>query len=103
MHRCTHTSITASFLFVLAAFLLGGFSALCAEMTTGMPIKLKLLETIRSGSSRRGDLIRFAVVDNVLTDDGKILIPKGAKAFGTVTNSRRAGMFGKRGITGFQR
>jgi hypothetical protein len=46
-------------------------------------------------------MIRFAVVDDVKTSDGRILIPDGTKAFGTVTNSRSSGLLGRRGALDF--
>jgi hypothetical protein len=92
---------TLAILLLSAGFTLINASVSSAEVTTGMALKLKFLESIRSGRSKRGDMIRFAVVDDVKTSDGRILIPDGTKAFGTVTNSRSSGLLGRRGALDF--
>jgi hypothetical protein len=48
------------------------------------PVKLKLTRTISSADAHPDDHIEFTVLDDVIVN-GVLLIPRGAKAFGTVT------------------
>jgi hypothetical protein len=48
------------------------------------PVRLKLTRTISSADAHPDDHIEFTVLDDVIVN-GTLLIPRGAKAFGTVT------------------
>src|SRR5438309_10898892 len=61
------------------------------------PIRMKLMQTISSGTNHTGDHISFEVLDDVKVN-GVIAIAHGANALGTVTDAepkRRLGRAGK--------
>lgn len=67
----------------------------------GTPVKLVLAETISSASQHKGNLVLFAVAEDVKLGD-VIVIPKGANAWGTITamkSKRRLGRGGKLEVT----
>lgn len=57
----------------------------------GTPIELILLETLNSGGSQVGESVEMGVLRDVLVD-GKVVIPMGAAAVGTVSRSRGASL-----------
>lgn len=68
------------------------------QLTEESAVKLITLNELRSGRSKKGERIRFIVDDDVVDSTGAVLIRKGTPAYGTVTASRNAGYFGKRGL-----
>ncbi len=67
----------------------------------GTPIALRLPETVVSGSQKEGQQIELECVDTVIAPTGEILVRPGAKALGTITKSKKAGLGGKRGDLAF--
>jgi hypothetical protein len=61
-------------------------------------VKVVAVDTVRSGSSRKGERVDLRVDEEIVDGAGNVLIRKGTPAYGTVTQSRRAGMFGRRGL-----
>jgi hypothetical protein len=72
------------------------------EMPAGTPVTLALLQEVKSGRVREGDVIHFRVDEDVIAPDGAILIRRGTPAYGRVTRSRKAGLFGKKGALGIE-
>jgi hypothetical protein len=67
-------------------------------LTPEMSVRLILIDRLKSGHSRKGERVNFRVDDDVVDASGAVLIRKGTPAYGTVTQSRGNGMFGKRGL-----
>jgi len=72
-----------------------------AILEEGAAVRLRLLRTVSSATARVGDKVRLEVLDDV--DAGEILvIPRGAKVVGSVTqaqHNRRFGLGGKFGLS----
>ncbi|HEY3411966.1 MAG TPA: hypothetical protein VGM51_02805 [Armatimonadota bacterium] len=60
-------------------------------------VKLGILEGLSSNHSKKGEEVRYEVLDDVLGSNKEVLIAKGAIALGTVTRASRRGIFGKSG------
>jgi hypothetical protein len=71
--------------------------AQAATITEQTPVKVKLLQKLKSGHDRKGDKIRFAIVADVKGSDQSILIPKGTPVVGTIIRSTSRRMFGQPG------
>lgn len=61
------------------------------EVPAGTEVPLILLTEISSGGSAQGMEVAFMVSDDVMSPDKRVLIPKGAIAYGRVSWSRVAG------------
>ena len=73
--------------------------AVCSEplkIAEGTPIKLELTQTLTSGKAKEGEAVTYRTRDDILVN-GEIVIAKGAKGLGKVTESKRRGMLGKKG------
>jgi hypothetical protein len=68
-----------------------------ATLTEQTPVKVKLLQQLKSGHDRKGDKIRLAVLADVKGTDKSILIPKGTPVVGTIIRSNSRRMFGQPG------
>ncbi len=71
------------------------------RLQDGTPVKLRLMETLSSGTAHVGDRVDFHVVNEVKVN-GIVVIPQGATAWGTVTKAqpkRRLGRAGKLNVT----
>jgi hypothetical protein len=79
-----------------AASVLSG-AAGAASVTEQTPVKVKLVQQLRSGHDRKGDRVRFAVAADVKAKDQTVLIPKGTPVVGTVVRSTSRRMFGQPG------
>lgn len=66
----------------------------------GYPITLLLLHEISSRFSQVGDVIKFAVKDDIVIN-GRTVIPKETPAFGTVSEVKPRAGLGKKGILNF--
>ena len=67
----------------------------------GIPIKMRITETVSSGTAKVGNAVMFEVIDPITINE-KVVIPNGAKAVGTVTVAapkKRMGRTGKLEIT----
>ncbi|MEW5819898.1 MAG: hypothetical protein AB1782_06875, partial [Cyanobacteriota bacterium] len=71
------------------------------KLQSGTAVKLQLLEKVTSKKNHDGDVVHLSVINDVIKD-GKILIPKGSKAFGEVVESKKNGMLAKGGKLGLQ-
>ena len=78
---------------LMLAHPIGLFAAETMKVPTGTPITLSLMETVSSKTAEVGQRVRFTVDSDVLVG-GKILIKKGASAWGEVTAASAAGMAG---------
>jgi hypothetical protein len=63
----------------------------------GTEVLLKVIDKLKSGSVKRGTIVQFLVEKAVKDEHGFILIPDDAIAYGTVTKSSSAGIFGTSG------
>jgi len=65
-------------------------------LPAGVPVRLVLLETLRSQSNHKGDLVTFEVADDIMLN-GVVVVPKGALAYGQITELRSRRGLGKGG------
>lgn len=63
----------------------------------GTEVLLRVMDKIKSGEVKKGDPIEFIVEKTVKDENGITLIEDGAAAFGTVSESKKAGAFGTAG------
>ena len=66
----------------------------------GTEILVKILDRLKSNTAQVGQTIRFLVERGARNDDGFVLIPDGATAYGKVTKVAKAGYFGAGGKIG---
>lgn len=66
------------------------------SVPAGTPIKVRLLENLNSQYTKDNERIRFEVVEDVVLQ-GRVVIRRGAKAFGRVEDARAAKGWGKKG------
>ncbi len=66
------------------------------EVADGTMVEVQLLHTLKSGKDKKDSIVRYAVTRDVVIG-GQLVIQKGARAMGRVTESKGAGMFGKAG------
>lgn len=59
-------------------------------------IPMVIQDELNSKTAQEGDIVRFAVAEDVLVDD-VVVIPRGMEATGTITKARKSGRFGKDG------
>lgn len=95
-----HPVVQFLMLFVLAT----GVSWSGTEWTIARDerVKLTLLDDLRSGRSKRGTRVLYDVAEDVMNETGTVLIRKGTKAYGVITQSRAADIRGVRGILEIQ-
>lgn len=67
------------------------------ELNPQTEVRLHLVDRLQSGVSRVGDRINFRVNADVQDATGNVLIRGGTPAYGTVTQSKGAGGWGRRG------
>jgi hypothetical protein len=60
------------------------------------PIKLRIMQTVSSGTAKVGDTVNFEVVQDIAVDDTAV-VKQGAVAFGTVTVAHPKRSFGRAG------
>ncbi|MDQ2986366.1 MAG: hypothetical protein M3R13_06540 [Armatimonadota bacterium] len=66
-----------------------------ATLEEGTELQLMLLTELASGEAKLGEEIALLVTENVTSIDNRILIPRGAVAYGRVAWSRSAGALSK--------
>lgn len=66
----------------------------------GAEVLVRILDRLKSNNAQVGQTIRFLVERGVRNDDGFVLIPDGAHAYGKVTKVAKAGFFGAGGKLG---
>jgi hypothetical protein len=65
-------------------------------LPAGLPVKLRLLESLLSQSNRKGDKVTFEVAEDIVLN-GQVVVPKGALAYGQVTESKSRKGLGRSG------
>lgn len=70
------------------------------QLQEGSTVRVRILETLSSASSKVGEQVNMEVAEDVLAD-GKIVIARGAKAMGTITVAEPSKMMGKKGKIDF--
>lgn len=85
----------AVFLFVAALFAGCAPPEPPATLEEGTELQLMLLTELASGEAKLGEEVALLVTENVTSVDNRILIPRGAVAYGRVAWSRSAGALSK--------
>lgn len=67
------------------------------QLLSGTKIKLELAQELSSKKSKTGEEVIYYVSEDVLSPNQEVLIRKGARAFGKITEAKRAAMFGRKG------
>jgi len=67
----------------------------------GTTVPVKLLTPVSSATSSVGDIVSMSV-DSDITVKGRVVIPAGAVAQGTVTTAKKKGLLGFPGVIGIQ-
>lgn len=83
-------------LLLIVPFLMQAAIAAPVRVEDGTMVEVQLLQTLKSGKDKRDALVRYVVTRDVVIG-GQLVIEKGARATGKVTESKKAGMFGKAG------
>lgn len=91
----TRASLCAGFL--LGLLIVSGASAAPVKLAERTPVRVMLLEALRSGSSKVNDSVNFEVREDIYGPGRQLLVAKGTPATGTITKSERRKMFGKPG------
>jgi hypothetical protein len=66
----------------------------------GSAVSVRLDQTLSSNNSSVGAFVYFTVVNDVFDSEGNVVIKTGAKAEGTVTSVKAAGLLGQAGSIG---
>ena len=86
--------------FVLAAVMLAFATFASAAggrvIPEGTEVKLRMLESLSSGTAVEGQRFNMELDEDIRVD-GKVVVPRGAKAVGTVTHAKKKGFMGKGG------
>jgi hypothetical protein len=93
----SRSAVLSALLALGAAAPLRAQSELGVRISAGEPVRLVLIDTLRSGKCRKGDRVYFRVYEDVTTPQGLVLIRQGTNAVGTVLRSKGGGFLGKRG------
>lgn len=67
----------------------------------GTRVKLVLLDELKSNKVDKGDIVHYALLEDLKGPRGAILIPKGISATGLVTKAKGAGGLGRKGSLEF--
>lgn len=62
----------------------------------GTEVKLRMLESLSSATATEGQRFNLELDDDIRID-GTVVVPRGAKAVGTVMNAKKKGFMGKGG------
>ena len=81
-----------------SALLLTAFAASAGNITVpeGADVRLRMLENVSSANATAGQRFNLELEDDIKVD-GVVVVPRGAKAVGTVVNTRKKGFMGKGG------
>lgn len=63
----------------------------------GTRVKLVLLDELKSNKLGKGDVVRYALREDLLGPNGQVLIPKGTPAVGVVNEAKGARSMGRKG------
>jgi hypothetical protein len=97
----TRASIIPAVAAVMAVVLTGSAIAAPVQLEERTSLRVRLLQTLVSGGQKKGEEVRFEVVEDVLGPRREVLIGRGTQAYGTITRSSGRGMFGKPGSLEF--
>ncbi len=67
----------------------------------GTRVKLVLLDELKSNKMDKGDVVHYALLEDLKGPNGVILIPKGTSATGVITKAKGAGGLGRKGSLEF--
>jgi hypothetical protein len=70
--------------------------AFATRLPEGADVKLRMVDKVTSASATEGQRFNLELEEDVLVD-GVVVVPRGAKAVGTVVNARKRGHMGKAG------
>jgi hypothetical protein len=70
--------------------------ASAATVPEGTEVKLRMLDSLSSGTAVEGQRFNLELDDDIRID-GNVVVPRGAKAVGTVTHAKKKGFMGKGG------
>ena len=85
-------------LFFLVAYVaISCVNAIAQNVQSGLPVSLALENTISSKTAKVGTPVNFTVASDVYDNDDNLVIPEGTRAFGSITNAKKRGCFGKPG------
>jgi hypothetical protein len=70
--------------------------AATVKLSEGTEVRLRMLEGLSSATAMQGQRFNMELDDDVRVD-GVVVIPRGAKALGTVVSARKRGFMGKAG------
>jgi hypothetical protein len=70
--------------------------AFATKLPEGADVKLRIVEKVTSASATEGQRFNLELDEDVMVN-GVVVIPRGAKAVGTVVNARKRGHMGKAG------
>jgi hypothetical protein len=97
---CSFVLFVTGLLVTLSSLALMG-SARADASTANLPertlVRVKILETIKSGDNKAGEEVPFALSEDVYDINHQLVLRQGTLAYGTITQSSRRGMFGKAG------
>ena len=93
MNRFTRATVALAF---ALASIRGAGSEEKLMLKEGSDVKLKFSQELSSKTASEGDPVNFVLDEDIKVGD-VIVIRAGAKAVGTVTNAKKAGMMGKGG------
>jgi hypothetical protein len=82
---------------VVPAGILSASEAAALAINEQTPVKVKLLQELKSGHERPGDHVKFAVAADLTDPKHSVIIPKGTPVVGTITRSSGRKMFGQPG------
>lgn len=71
------------------------------KLPENTPVKVRMMEEIKSGVSKVGEVVKYEICKDVLDSNHTVIIANKAKAFGRITESKKRGMFGKQGKLNF--
>jgi hypothetical protein len=70
--------------------------AFATRLPEGADVKLRVVDKVTSASATEGQRFNLELEEDVLVN-GVVVVPRGAKAVGTVVNARKRGHMGKAG------
>ena len=76
--------------------LLAGPAQAATKLTEGTEVRLRLLDSVSSATATQGQRFNLELDDDIRVD-GVVVVPRGAKALGTVVHAKKRGFMGKGG------
>jgi len=94
MLRMTSGSPMAAMIAIV--LLLAGPAQAGTKITEGTEVRLRLLDSVSSATATQGQRFNLELDDDIRVD-GVVVVPRGAKALGTVVHAKKRGFMGKGG------